>query len=278
VSSPVDRGSDTRGIVDPGTGFERFRLTRHHPRLAPRWAVDLYWVVRWNLPPGAWHDQRIVPHPAVHLVFDDAGDAMVQAITADEFVRRLEGRGQVIGVKFRPAGFRPFLGTAVSSLAGQRLPAAGILGQDVVDVARRLRGVDDLDDAVPVVDRCIASLGADPLPMTEPVNRLVEHLAGDPTIVRVDQLARRLGTSPRRLQRLFAQHVGLGPKWVINRLRVHEVAERAGRAPRVDWARLAADLGYSDQSHLVRDFSSAVGEPPDRYARRVAPSSPAPGR
>jgi AraC-like DNA-binding protein len=281
VSSPVGSGSNTRGIVDPGTGFTRFQLTRHEPRLAPGWAVDRYWVVRWNLPPGAWHDQRIVPHPAVHLVFDDAGEAMVQAITADEFVRRLEGRGHVVGVKFRPAGFRPFLGAAVSSIAGQRRPAAGILGQDVVDVARRLRDVDDpdhLDDAVPVIDRYIASLGADPLPMTEPVNRLVEHLAGDPTVTRVDQLARRLGTSARRLQRLFAQHVGLGPKWVINRLRVHEVAERAERAPRIDWARLAADLGYSDQSHLVREFRSAVGEPPDRYARRLARSSPASGR
>jgi AraC-like DNA-binding protein len=58
---------------------------------------------------------------------------------------------------------------------------------------------------------------------------------------------------------------------VINRFRVHEAAERAagaGPGTPIDWAALAADLGYSDQSHLVRDFTRAVGTPPDRYAAR----------
>jgi AraC-like DNA-binding protein len=76
--------------------------------------------------------------------------------------------------------------------------------------------------------------------------------------------------STRSLQRLFADHVGLGPKWVINRYRVHEAAEVAAASPDVDWAALAAALGYSDQSHLVREFTAAVGTPPDRYARRSA--------
>jgi AraC-like DNA-binding protein len=268
--APVDPDDDTRGIVDPGAGLQRFRLTRHVPRVAPGWAVDRIWTVRWDLRPGEAYDQRIVPHPAVHLVFDDTGHADVQAISPDEFVRHLTGRGQVIGVKFRPAGFRPYLGAPVSSIAGQRRPAATVFGPPVLELADRLRRFDDLDGAVPLVDRFVASLGAAPLPMTEPVNALVDHLATDPTITRVDELARRLETNPRRLQRLFAEHVGLGPKWVINRLRVHEAAERATRERRLDWAGLAAELGYSDQSHLVREFASAVGEPPDRYARRLA--------
>ena len=106
--------------------------------------------------------------------------------------------------------------------------------------------------------------------MTAPLNAVVDHLADDRTITRVDELAQRLETNPRRLQRLFADHVGVGPKWVINRLRVHEAAERAGRGHPIDWAALAAEFGYSDQSHLVREFTAAVGEPPERYARRAA--------
>ena len=83
----------------------------------------------------------------------------------------------------------------------------------------------------------------------------------------MDDLARRLSMSTRSLQRLFADHVGLGPKWVINRCRIHQAAEVAAGAAAVDWAALAAELGYSDQSHLVREFTAAVGTPPDRYAR-----------
>ena len=36
----------------------------------------------------------------------------------------------------------------------------------------------------------------------------------------------------------------------------------------IDWAALAADLGYADQGHFIRDFTSMFGEPPTWYAQR----------
>ena len=72
--------------------------------------------------------------------------------------------------------------------------------------------------------------------------------------------------SVRLLQRLFAGYVGVGPKWVILRHRIHEALERAESERDVDWAALAADLGYADQAHLVRDFTATVGVPPTAYA------------
>ena len=94
-------------------------------------------------------------------------------------------------------------------------------------------------------------------------------MAGDRTIVRVDQLAELRGVSVRGLQRRFAEYVGVGPKWVIRRYRLREVTDRmaAGSGP-VDWARLAAELGFADQAHLARDFADVFGEPLTRYAAR----------
>jgi AraC-like DNA-binding protein len=267
---------DTRGIVRAGAGFEHFRLTRHAPSPRLAWAVDRYWIVRWDVTERGPYEQKIVPHPAVHLVFE-AGCAEVEAISRDEFTRRLVGRGHVLGVKFRPAGFRPFLGRAVSTIAGQRLPAEAVPAfadhvHELHDLARRLHATDDLDDLAGDVDDLLASFGVEPLPATAGVNAVVDHILRDRAIVRVDDLAGRLGTSTRSLQRLFNDHVGLGPKWVINRCRILEAAELAARATSdapPDWAALAAELGYSDQAHLVRDFTSAVGTPPDRYARET---------
>jgi AraC-like DNA-binding protein len=70
----------------------------------------------------------------------------------------------------------------------------------------------------------------------------------------------------RALQRLFSTQVGVSPKWVILRYRIHEALEQAGTRSDVDWAALAADLGYADQAHLVRDFTTTVGVPPTAYA------------
>jgi AraC-like DNA-binding protein len=52
---------------------------------------------------------------------------------------------------------------------------------------------------------------------------------------------------------------------VILRYRIHEAVDRA--SPQVDWGRLAADLGYSDQAHLVRDFTATLGVSPTVYTR-----------
>ena len=70
----------------------------------------------------------------------------------------------------------------------------------------------------------------------------------------------------RSLQRLFADYVGVSPKWVMRRARLHEAAERADSGEPVDWAALASDLGYADQAHLTRDFTVTIGVPPARYA------------
>jgi len=53
----------------------------------------------------------------------------------------------------------------------------------------------------------------------------------------------------------------------MRRARLHEAALRAEAdgAAAVDWALLAADLGYADQAHLTRDFTATLGVPPSRY-------------
>lgn len=86
----------------------------------------------------------------------------------------------------------------------------------------------------------------------------------------MDDLAALCGVGVRRLQRLFADHVGVSPKWLLRRFRLQDVTDTLAAAPGapVDWAGLAADLGYVDQAHLSRDFAAMFGEPPTTYAAR----------
>ena len=96
----------------------------------------------------------------------------------------------------------------------------------------------------------------------------VARITADPGLRRVGQLAGACGIPERRLQRLFADYVGVSPKWVMRRARLHEAALRAESGAGVDWAALAADLGYADQAHLTRDFTATLGVPPAQYAAR----------
>jgi AraC-like DNA-binding protein len=102
------------------------------------------------------------------------------------------------------------------------------------------------------------------------VAREVAAVAGlakdDRSLRRLDDLAALSGIGARTLQRLFQEHVGVSPTWVLRRYRLLEAAETVRDGRPVSWAQVAADLGYSDQAHLVRDFRAAVGTTPAAYA------------
>jgi transcriptional regulator GlxA family with amidase domain len=101
------------------------------------------------------------------------------------------------------------------------------------------------------------------------VQRLIASIAENPELTTVDALVASCGLGKRALQRLFSQYVGVGPKWVIRRFRLHEAAEQLehGRAPNL--AALAASLGYFDQAHFIKDFKALVGKAPADYVRSL---------
>ena len=74
-------------------------------------------------------------------------------------------------------------------------------------------------------------------PLAEQAAELVSRITDDPGLRRVDQLSAESGMTARTLQRLFADYVGVSPKWVMRRARLHEAAERADSGEPVDWAR-----------------------------------------
>jgi AraC-like DNA-binding protein len=268
VVEPVER--DSRGILHPGTGLENFRLTRVAPSAAVGRFVDRYWLTAWSLPAGERHEQNVLVHPVVNVVFDPSG-ATVGGVRRERFTRELTGSGRVLGVMFRSAGFRPLLGRPMSTLTDTVVPLSTVLaGTSELQRAVAAALADDAPDAdvAALVDAVLAARLPVDRQASEDTTVWAERIATDRTLRRVDDVALLAGMTVRALQRRFADHVGIGPKWTIRRYRLYEVAERAARHEEVDWAALAADLGYADQAHLVRDFTAAVGEPPMRYARR----------
>ncbi|MFE0508378.1 DUF6597 domain-containing transcriptional factor [Streptomyces sp. NPDC058964] len=271
---------DTRGIVDAAELFAHVDFRRREPAEPLRPYLEHYWLIDWDLPrPYASH---VVPHPSVNVVFQRYGGqepfAEISGVGLGLFTQKLEGSGRVCGVQFRPGGFRPFApGHPVSDWTGRRvrLPDAPEPYPDADPGA--VLGPDDEDARVAALDAFLLSLDPRPDPQADQAMALVDRVRTDRTVRRVADLARSEGVSVRLLQRLFAAYVGVGPKWVILRYRIHEALERAETDRALDWAALAADLGYADQAHLVRDFTATVGVPPTAYATNPAVSGTASG-
>ncbi|QXC60117.1 AraC family transcriptional regulator [Aquihabitans sp. G128] len=270
-------GRDSRGILQPGAGLQRFSLRRHAPSPAVARFVDRYWIVEWDLPEGEQHTQEILVHPVANVVFGD-GPARLSGVRRTRFARTLEGRGMVLGTMFRPAGFSPFSDRPMAALTDVELDLDEVLGPDATALAAAVDAAPDDEAMVAVVDGFWAARVPPHRLRSENVTELADKVVADPHLSRVDDLAALAGCTVRQLQRLFAEHVGTSPKWVIRRYRLYDAAERAARDPDLDWATVAAELGYADQAHLTRDFTAAVGLPPARYAascRAAASTLPA---
>ncbi len=253
------------GILHPVRSQQAFDYRRHDPgpRLAP--FVENFWTITWNLPRGEEFTAQVLPYPCVNASVTNT-EADVTGVTRDRYDRRLCGDGYAVGVRFRPGGFRPFVTGPVSSLTDRHRPIAQVLGRSTAAVENDVAATDDVTQRVSLLTDFLLEDLPDVDPICDQLARLVDDIAHRPEITRVSQVAASAGMSVRRLQRLFDEYVGAGPKWVILRCRLQEAASRAAADDPPDWAELAATLGFADQSHLTRAFTRTIGVPPASYA------------
>ncbi len=263
---PTATGQGILGPPQPGFRLERADSA---PDLAD--LVERHWLTSWELPDGERGEVTLLPHPCVNLVLDGA-TVMIAGVGRERFTYAYAGRGRVFGVKFRPGAFLPFLRRPVTGITDGYLPPAALWGQrDAAALAAELAAAADLDTLVAVAETHLRAHRPPPDPEVARVGEIVHALLHDRSITKVEDVARRFALSPRSLQRLFHRYVGVTPKWVLQRYRLQEAAWRLAEAgPDEPWARIAVELGYFDQSHFIRDFTRAVGQPPGAYAQECA--------
>ena len=252
-------------VLRPAAGARPFRLQRV-PATGPLAAVvDHFWAVEWELPPGHSYHQEVVSHACCHLTVEDDG-VWVRGVVTERFHRRLTGRLRVVGVHLRPAGLSALSAVPAATLTDRRVPAAEVLG-DVSGLARAA-GAPDVDAGIGMVERWLVDRDPRPPPGAALVDEAVDLVTRRPDLTRVDKLAAELGVPVRTLQRRFDRHLGVGPKWVLRRCRIQDALEKIEAGGAVDWADLAARLGYADQAHFGNSFTAIVRVPPGEYRRR----------
>ncbi len=256
-----------RGVVDGAAMKQEAPAGRFRPcaELAP--FVEHFWSVSWDLRGQAPLTRETLPHPSVHLVLEAGRSGLAGPSTA-RFARTLEGKGRALGIKFLPGGFRPFWRGPVSEIADRVLGLGEAFGRDGLELEAAVLACGDDEDAAVAKAEAFLLLR---LPPADAPSRLARRIAAriqaEPSLLRVETVAEEAGLSVRALQRLFSEQIGVSPKWVIRRYRLHEAMARLESGAACDLAGLALDLGYADQAHFNRDFKAVLGRTPGGYAK-----------
>lgn len=259
---PVDRAHLT------GRSRPTPPIHRYAPSADLAEVVDRYWFPVWSLEQP--QQQSTLQHPVCLIVVSNTY-ARFYGVTRGRSTVVLEGTGWAAGVMFRPAVGRLLLGASASTVVDTALDLGEVAGLDGAALASEIRAAMSSDPSSPAAHGlAIAAYERrfrGQLPVDEDgllINRIVGWLVDHPEVTRVAEVASAFGIGERRLQRLVTQRVGLSPKWLIQRRRLHDAVQglKMGEKRLAD---LAAELGYVDQAHFTHDFRTVSGMTPGEF-------------
>ena len=156
--------------------------------------------------------------------------------------------------------------------------AGALLGRSVRDLVDKVVPLSDFWGELPEIasptsfeDLLLGHLAERRPPRRDLVRDATTLLTADG----VRDTALKLHVSERHLRTLFTDGVGVSPKHFARIDRVRTVLARARTR---DWARLAAEAGYYDHSHMTAEFRHLMGVPPSAFAAGELPAATVCGR
>ena len=173
---------------------------------------------------------------------------------------RHEGRSHGIHVDLAPPAAYRIFGVPLRELAYGQAPLDDVLAEPFL--AERLAEAASWEARFRLLDEVFARRVGEPAPEVEWAWRTIVDAGGG---VRVARLAERLGWSRKRLAARFAEQVGVPPKTLARIARFGRARSLAEAQGPPDWARIAAECGFYDQSHLINEFRAFTDRTPETF-------------
>jgi AraC-like DNA-binding protein len=238
----------------------------------PDGPLSLYVQKMWHCAEyrAAHRFERVLPTGAFHLIVDlSGGPAIAVGLQTRYTVLETEAIRSTMGVVFRPGGARRFFAAALDEFAGTAVPLESVWGRTML--VERLREAASAERRFAILEAELARrlAAGEPHPA---VRSAIEAMHRAPSLAAVQALAQDAGISRRRFSQLFREQVGLPPKLYCRVRRFQAVVRQVARGGPIEWAAVAADGGYADQSHLAHEFREFSGMAPGAYLAAARPS------
>lgn len=170
-----------------------------------------------------------------------------------------------VQVNFTPLGARRFFGLPMSELRDRMVDLDDALGFDGVALRERLGEARDWNSRFDIAEGFVAGRLAAADALSPEIAWAYRTVIASGGRTRVSSLASEIGWSRKHLAQRFSDAIGIGPKTLSRIVRFNR-ALSLSRQQEDDWAGIAADCGYADQAHLVREFRQLAGETPSALA------------
>lgn len=196
--------------------------------------------------------------------------AFITGSHTGSYVSEMAAGEPAMAVHFRPGGAYPFLGISLSDLENDYVGLDDIWGPAGTELHERLIGAPTTDARFAILETFLLSRPWPSVRRHPGVAAAVAAIEANPSIQMAD-IRDLVGMTTKRLIAAFRTEIGLSPKAYARIRRLQAALRLLGS---VSGAEVAAEVGYFDQAHFVREFRSFTGMTPTHYTeqRLVLPS------
>ena len=247
-----------------------------HPHLLPRFTritpgapletmVRWFWAASWNLPDGVTSEQTLLPFAAANLAVEPADVTLTGPITG-AVTHTLKGNGWVVAANLQPAASAALLGSPTVMRDVTQVIIAGDLIAEITQAFHRIEVFDDAANAaVAALSTWIVQRIPPPSDLAIRANRLLSLVERDQTITTLRETADALHVSPRTVQRIAHDYIGMSVGEIIRRSRLQRTMEHVRESPSEHLVNIAAANGYSDQAHMATVLRTTTRQTATQY-------------
>jgi AraC-like DNA-binding protein len=175
------------------------------------------------------------------------------------------GRMYSVGVQFKPTGLYTLLGCRQEEFTDQAMDYQAVVGAAGRILTEKLMETASWFDQAGLFDQFLLQQLVQSKNNTDRMQYALACIYRQKGNIAIDKLADVLGVSRRTLVRDFTQTTGLSPKLLARIIRFSGVMQAVARNPQADSIDLVDAFGYTDQAHLIKEFSHFTGHTPKKY-------------
>lgn len=180
-----------------------------------------------------------------------------------------EGPFSMIAVVFQPYFFKVLLNISAKELENQIISAENVLKNELLSFQEDLLAGTDPESIIIKLNHFFTRFISGKINSDDQLIRAVQtFMLKNKGIVSSKELELFTGYSERHLERKFKDYIGITPKKYGNIIRLHHFINlMKENTENESTASLSYESGYSDQSHLIKDFKSSTGLTPNQYLK-----------
>lgn len=175
-------------------------------------------------------------------------------------------KSEMFVIQFKPYGAYPFFHFQIQDLNEKIVPAEDLFGDELLQLREQILSNETSEEKFLAAEKWLNDrFDENKTPPSELLTAL-EKIQTE-SVANYNTIIESYPKTQKHLIDQFKKYVGLTPKYYQRILRFNEILQQIHQNEKIDWAQIAYQCEYSDQSHFIKEFKHFSGFNPQKFIK-----------